>query len=116
MRCPWCSSAISPTIARANLGHRLAVDLHPQHPVEQQEQLVAVLALLDQGPAGPEPQELRLGIDHGHRQLALQGRLHRGHDRGRVLGPQGVWVPNASRHQVSWSMYPLLATSRPAWS
>jgi hypothetical protein len=30
--------------------------------------------------------------------------------------PQGVWVPNASRHQVSWSMKPLLATSRPLWS
>ena len=30
--------------------------------------------------------------------------------------PQGVWLPKASRHQVSWSMNPLLATSRPVWS
>ena len=38
---------------RANLGHRPAVDLYPQHPVEQQEQLVAVLALLGQGSGRP---------------------------------------------------------------
>ena len=101
---------------RANLGHRLAVDLHPQDAVEQQEQLIALFALLDQGPARLEAAEPRLGVDHGHRELAFQGRLHRGHDRGRVLRPQGVWLPNASRHQVSWSMNPLLAISRPVWS
>jgi hypothetical protein len=114
IRRPWCSRAISPRIAPgADLGHRRAVDLHPQHPVEQEEQLGAGLALPDQGPAGLKPTEPRLGVDDRHRQLALQRRLHRGHDRGRVLGPQGVWAPNASRHQASWSMKPLLATSRP---
>jgi hypothetical protein len=33
--------------ARADLGHRLAVDLHLEHSIEQQEQLLALLALLD---------------------------------------------------------------------
>jgi hypothetical protein len=73
----------------ANLGHRLAIDLQPQHPIKQQEQLLTLLALLDQGPPGLQPSELRLGVDDGHRQLALQRRLHRGHDRARVLGTPG---------------------------
>jgi hypothetical protein len=33
--------------ARTDLGHRLAVDLHLEHAVEQQEQLVTALILLD---------------------------------------------------------------------
>ena len=49
--------------SRTDLGHWLAVDLHLEHAVEQQEQLVTLLVLLDQGPAGLEPPELRLGID-----------------------------------------------------
>jgi hypothetical protein len=60
---------------RANLSHWLAVDLDPQHPVEQQEQLVALLALLDQGPARLEAAEPWPGV--------------------------GVWAPKASRHQLS---------------
>lgn len=39
-------------LPRADLGDRLAVDLHLEHAVEQQEQLLALLALPDQGAAG----------------------------------------------------------------
>lgn len=44
--------------AGADLGHRLAVDLHLQYAVEEQEQFLPGLALLDQGPARPQPPEL----------------------------------------------------------
>jgi hypothetical protein len=49
----------------ANLDHRLTVHLCLEHPIEQQEQLLALLTLLDQDPAHLEPPEPRLGINDG---------------------------------------------------
>jgi hypothetical protein len=40
--------------------HRLAVGLHPQHAIEQQEELVTPLALLDRWSAWLEPTKPRL--------------------------------------------------------
>jgi hypothetical protein len=52
VRRPRYSSAISSKDRPgANLGHRFAVDFHPQYSIRQQEQLLTPLALLDQGPA-----------------------------------------------------------------
>src|SRR5918994_2140020 len=63
---------------RARPGHLPAVLLDGQDPVEQQEQLVAGLALLDEGLAGAQPPERRVGADDDGRQPPFPPRLHRG--------------------------------------
>src|SRR5215207_2936803 len=77
--------------AGAELGDRLAVDLDPQHAVEEQVHVGAGLALLDQDLVALQAPEAGLAVDDGHRQPPLQGRLGRHHQRrGVLVAPRGA--------------------------
>ena len=97
----------------AELGDRLAVDLDPEHAVEQEVDVGAGVALLDQGLAGLQAPERALPS-----MMATDSRRSRAvsaatTSAGESSSPQGVRCSSVSRNQRSKSIRPVLATSVP---
>ena len=102
-----------------DLGHLLAVDLDDEDAVEDQEDVRAGGALLEERVAGRDGADLRLGAatHDARRQLPFQARTRRWRRRpGESDVPHGVRSPNESLNQVVKSTTPDFSTSRPAWS
>ena len=94
--------------AGSDLGDGLAVDLDRQHAVEQEEQLVARLALLDEALALLELADLglsppRMIVADSWRSSAVSTAVTSACESS---SPHGVCLPNASRYQSLKSASP----------
>ena len=102
--------------AGADLGDRLAVDLCRQHSVEEQVELVALLALFDElvvhlEVRGFEDMPLHAVDGEISRSSAVSTAVTNGSESSL---PQGVFSPNALRYHSLKSMRPLFSTSFPS--
>ena len=94
---------------------RSRVNLHVEHPVEDQEHVRARLVLLHES-VSPWPGVPRQHFGVGHDdpgELALELDSTAVTSAGESSPPHGVFGPNDSRHQRSKSISPLLSTRAP---